>query len=68
MEKVIHMEVAINAAIRHPNIVQLIAVTEDVHSFYLIYKYIHGCNMDNAIFSSFCKAEIQLNDNAQRLS
>ena len=50
LKSVIETEVRVHDMIRHPNIVQIIAVSILTNSLYIVSEYINGLNLDEVLF------------------
>ncbi|CAG2244475.1 unnamed protein product [Mytilus edulis] len=56
----VEAEIEMHELIRHPNIVQLMAVAFEKSSVYLITEYINGFNMENVIFDEDLSSQLKL--------
>lgn len=66
IEKVIQSEIAVSASIRHPNVVQLMAYTENERCVYLVHEFVDGFNLDQLIFERNCKEQLPLTSAAKK--
>ena len=55
----IEKEISINARIRHPNIVQLMAISSDNEGVFLLQEYVCGTNMDDSVFDDEIKVKME---------
>ena len=62
IKKMVEKEIKINARIRHPNIVQLIAMASESQGVYLVEEYIIGCNMDDSVFDETIRKKLKWNE------
>ncbi|CAC5399906.1 unnamed protein product [Mytilus coruscus] len=61
LKTMVDEEIKINCKIRHPNIVQLMAVAYDCHGINLVTEFINGFNMEDLIFDEETKRNTSLN-------
>ncbi|CAC5359735.1 unnamed protein product [Mytilus coruscus] len=60
MLRTVEKEININSKLRHPNIIQFLAVARVDTTIYLVHKFIMGCNMEDAIFSEETKLDMDI--------
>ena len=60
MLRMIVSEVGISARLRHPNIVQFLAIAKEPSAVHLVNEYIDGYNMEEAIFDDEAKNDMAI--------
>ena len=60
MLRTVEKEININSKLRHPNIIQFLAVARTDNTIYLVHEFIMGCNMEDAIFSAATKLDMDI--------
>ncbi|CAC5382644.1 unnamed protein product [Mytilus coruscus] len=62
MLRTVEKEINKNSKLRHPNIIQFLAVARADTTIYLVHEFIMGCNMEDVIFSEKTKLDIDIKD------
>lgn len=60
MLHIVDKEIEISSKLRHPNIIQFLAVARGKTTIHLVHEYINGCNMEDAIFCEEKKLEMAI--------
>ncbi|XP_063436840.1 probable serine/threonine-protein kinase DDB_G0267514 [Mytilus trossulus] len=58
--RTVEKEININSKLRHLNIIKFLAVARTDNTIYLVYEFIMGCNMEDAIFSEETKLDMDV--------
>jgi hypothetical protein len=58
MLRMVVKEIEISSKLRHPNIIQFLAIARGETTIYLVHEYINECNMEDAIFCAEKKLEM----------
>ena len=58
IKAMVEEEIKIHSKIRHPNIVQLMAVAYDIRSIVLVSEFVNGFNMEDMIFEDTVKSKV----------
>ena len=65
MLRMIVSEVGISARLRHPNIVQFLAIAKEPSAVHLVNEFIDGYNMEEAIFDDDAKKDMAIGPHAK---
>jgi len=60
MLRLVEQEITVSSKLRHPNIVQFMAVARTATDVYLVHEFINGCNMEDAIFDAATKLDMAI--------
>ena len=68
IQSVLESEVKVHCMVRHPNIVQIMALSYLKNSILMVSEYIEGSNLDELIFADACEKEALTIKNCDKMS